>query len=273
MRKKKKKRWNEMKMKRLKNNYMGLLPAEKEKKKRRIQWGKKRKKRWNEMKMKRFKNNYTGLLPAEKEKRSKPPTMQRTGSHLSWSSTTSWIKEELDLALAFEKAPNGPMRDRITVDILKIDGEDFKGTITPLEAKNLIYVGILSMDWKSASKVIWSSHIDWERLGRLCLWKRNRSRALHSRRKNPGSQDSKKAKCTWKPVGVWRRKSCWVVVKVWKTNNTPSRRRIQLWKWRQRWVQRRSRDWKLVCENDNQSGNSPVFANAWSKSGCLLLRN
>ena len=73
--------------------------------------------------------------------------------------------------------------------------------------------------------------------------------------------------------GVWRRNSRWVVVKAWKTNNTPSKRRIQLWKWRQRWVQRRSRDWKLFCKNDNWSGNSPVFAHAWSKSGCQLLRN
>ena len=48
--------------------------------------------------------------------------------------------------LAFEKPPNGPIRYRITVDILKIDGEDFKRTKTPLEAKNLIYVGALSLE-------------------------------------------------------------------------------------------------------------------------------
>jgi hypothetical protein len=44
----------------------------------------------------------------------------------------------LDRALAFEKPPTGPMRDQIRVDILKIDENDFKGTISPIEAKNLI---------------------------------------------------------------------------------------------------------------------------------------
>jgi hypothetical protein len=32
----------------------------------------------------------------------------------------------LDRALAFEKPLNGPMREQITVDILKIDENDFK---------------------------------------------------------------------------------------------------------------------------------------------------
>jgi hypothetical protein len=52
----------------------------------------------------------------------------------------------LDRALAFEKPPNGPMRDRITVNILKIDENDFKGTISPIEAKNLIYINTLGLD-------------------------------------------------------------------------------------------------------------------------------
>ena len=38
------------------------------------------------------------------------------------------------------------MRDRVTVDILKIEGEDFKVTISPLEAKNLIYLETLNLD-------------------------------------------------------------------------------------------------------------------------------
>ena len=37
------------------------------------------------------------------------------------------------------------MRDRLTIDILKID-EDFKGTITPIEAKNLIYQETLGLE-------------------------------------------------------------------------------------------------------------------------------
>ena len=86
--------------------------------------------------MKRFITSPTGLSPAEKEKRRNSPTMLRRDSRSSLTSTTSSVRRELDRNLAFEKSPNGPMRDRVTVDILKINGEDFKGTISPLEAKN-----------------------------------------------------------------------------------------------------------------------------------------
>ncbi len=40
------------------------------------------------------------------------------------------------------------MRDRITVDILQIDENDFKGTISPIEAKNLIYINTMGLDRK-----------------------------------------------------------------------------------------------------------------------------
>ena len=71
--------------------------------------------------------------------------MHRSVSRSSLTSTTSSVRKELDRNLAFEKPPNGPMRDRLTIDILKIDGEDFKGTISPLEAKNLIYQDTLGL--------------------------------------------------------------------------------------------------------------------------------
>jgi hypothetical protein len=86
--------------------------------------------------MKRTINSPTGFSPVEKEKRITSPTMHQTNSQSSLISTTSSVRRELDRALAFEKPPNGPMRDGITVDILKIDENDFKGTISPIEAKN-----------------------------------------------------------------------------------------------------------------------------------------
>jgi hypothetical protein len=52
----------------------------------------------------------------------------------------------LDIALVFLKPPNGPMRDQITIDILKIDENDFKGTISPIEAINLIYINTLGLE-------------------------------------------------------------------------------------------------------------------------------
>jgi hypothetical protein len=50
------------------------------------------------------------------------------------------------MALVFLKPPNGPMRDQITIDILKIDENDFKGTIRPIEAINLIYINTLGLE-------------------------------------------------------------------------------------------------------------------------------
>ena len=66
-------------------------------------------------------------------------------SSSSLTSTTSLVRKELDRKLAFEKQPNGLMRDRLTIDILKIDGEDFKGPNSPIEAKNLIYQETLGL--------------------------------------------------------------------------------------------------------------------------------
>ena len=82
-------------------------------------------------------------LLKKKEYRTTSPTMHQNSSQSSLISTTSSVRRELDRALAFE---NGPMRDRITVDILKIDEIDFKGTNSPIEAKNLIYINTLGLD-------------------------------------------------------------------------------------------------------------------------------
>ena len=71
--------------------------------------------------------------------------MQRSNSKISLISTTNSVRRELDRALAFKKPPNGPMQDRLTIEILKINGEDFKGKITPIEAKNLIYQETLGL--------------------------------------------------------------------------------------------------------------------------------
>jgi hypothetical protein len=94
--------------------------------------------------MKRTKNSPTGFSTVEKEKRNTSPTMHQTSSQSSLISSTSSVRRELDRALAFEKPLNGPMRDQITVEILKIDENDFKGS--PIEAKNLIYINTLGLD-------------------------------------------------------------------------------------------------------------------------------
>ena len=85
--------------------------------------------------MKRTINSPTGFSPVEKEKRNTSPTMHRTSSQSSLISTTSSVRRELDRALAFEKPPNGPMRDQIMVDILKIDENDSKELSVPLKPK------------------------------------------------------------------------------------------------------------------------------------------
>jgi hypothetical protein len=71
--------------------------------------------------MKRTINSPTGFSSVEKVKRTTSPTMHWTNSQSSLISTSSSVRRELDRALAFEKPLNGPMREQITVDILKID--------------------------------------------------------------------------------------------------------------------------------------------------------
>jgi hypothetical protein len=107
--------------------------------------------------MKRTKNSPAGFSPVEKEKRNTSPTKHRTSSQSSLISTTSSVRRKLDITLAFEKPPNGPMRDRITIDILKIDENDFKGTISPIETKNLIYINTLGLDRNLLHGLDWIS--------------------------------------------------------------------------------------------------------------------
>jgi len=85
-------------------------------------------------------------LLKKKENRTTSPTMHQNSSQSSLISTSSSVRRELEQALVFEQPPNGPIRNRITVDILKIDEIDFKGTNSPIEAKNLIYINTLGLD-------------------------------------------------------------------------------------------------------------------------------
>jgi hypothetical protein len=55
-------------------------------------------------------------------------------------------RKRLDREKSFENGGKGPMRSMIVVDILKCDGDDFKGTITPMEAKNIICKETLDLD-------------------------------------------------------------------------------------------------------------------------------
>ena len=91
----------------------------------------------------------TGLSPTEKEQR----RMQRAESMTSVASGTSMAsgmseatRKRLDREKAFENRGKGPMRNMVVVDILKCDGEAFKGTITPTDAKNIIYGDALNLD-------------------------------------------------------------------------------------------------------------------------------
>ena len=56
------------------------------------------------------------------------------------ASSRSRARPEMDRTLAFEKQkPEGPMRDKVTVDIFRIGDQQFKGTIKLKEAKTKIY--------------------------------------------------------------------------------------------------------------------------------------
>ena len=91
----------------------------------------------------------TGYSPTEKEQR----RMERSESMMSVASEASMAsgmseatKKRLDREKAFENKGKGPMRNMVVVDILKCDGDDFRGTITPTEAKNVIYKEALNLD-------------------------------------------------------------------------------------------------------------------------------
>ncbi len=101
--------------------------------------------------MKRYSNIFscTGLSPTEKELR-RMEQSESMSSIVSGASVMSEnIERKLDRALVFENLGRGPMRSAIVVDVLKCDGEDFKGTITPTEAKNIIFKETLNLDRKT----------------------------------------------------------------------------------------------------------------------------
>jgi hypothetical protein len=96
--------------------------------------------------MQRTINSPAEFSLVDKEKRTTSPTMHQTNSQSFLISTSSSVRREFDRALAFKKPQNGPMKDQIMVGILKIDKNVFKGTISPIEAKNLIYINNLGLD-------------------------------------------------------------------------------------------------------------------------------
>ena len=49
--------------------------------------------------------------------------------------TTKLVKAKID----------GPWRDVITVDVMTINGIDYKGTVKPIEARQMIYLGALKL--------------------------------------------------------------------------------------------------------------------------------
>ena len=45
-------------------------------------------------------------------------------------------------------AADGPFRDEVVVEILTLNGVSYMGTITPVEARGMIYDGALGLDQK-----------------------------------------------------------------------------------------------------------------------------
>ena len=96
--------------------------------------------------MKRAINSPTGLSPLEK----KTP-MQKTMegqdddaiSVKSGLSVSSSVRREMDEQFCYRKKDkslaDGAWRDVITVDILQVNGEDYKGTVKPREALEAVY--------------------------------------------------------------------------------------------------------------------------------------
>ena len=79
--------------------------------------------------------------------------MEQTDSMVSialGTSTASGMSEatrkRLDREKDFENRGKGPMRNMVVVDMLKCDSDNFKGTITPTEVKNVIYKETLNHD-------------------------------------------------------------------------------------------------------------------------------
>ena len=73
-----------------------------------------------------------------------PSTTRRASLESMMSGTSMGSKgrtrPQMDRSLAFEtEKPNGPWRDKVTVDVLKIGEDDFKGTIKLREARDKIY--------------------------------------------------------------------------------------------------------------------------------------
>ena len=75
-----------------------------------------------------------------------PIKMTQQAASVRSGVSTSTSRRELNRDFSFVKEkPSGPWRDLITVDIWSIDGQDYKGTVRPKEARDQIYQGALSL--------------------------------------------------------------------------------------------------------------------------------
>ena len=96
--------------------------------------------------MKRVINSPTGLSPSEKKlsaQRVMDGLENDAISVKSGASISSSVRREMDEQFCYRKREktlaDGPWRDVITVDILQINGQEFKGTVRPREALDAIY--------------------------------------------------------------------------------------------------------------------------------------
>ena len=120
--------------------------------KKRVSVSKKQQKNQSYEVMKRTINSPTGQSPLEKKK--PEINMEREGeddaaSVRSGVSATSSIRREMDREFCFGKVQDkerGPWRDVITVDILTVNDQDYKGTVRPREALEAIYKTALNQN-------------------------------------------------------------------------------------------------------------------------------
>ena len=50
-------------------------------------------------------------------------------------------------------APEGPYRDEVVVEVLTLNGANYLGTVTPIEARGMIYQGALGLDQSNLASV------------------------------------------------------------------------------------------------------------------------
>ena len=111
--------------------------------------------------MKRAISSPTGFSPNEKRQTNVELEEQEEGTQQSemeeashrrgpgstTGSVTSSTRREMERQFSFaNEKQNGPWRDVITVDILTVNGEDYKGTVKPREARDAVYQIALGLE-------------------------------------------------------------------------------------------------------------------------------